>query len=209
MIWGLLEVYETTFEAKYLSSAISLNEYVLRHFWNDKYGGFYFTADDAENFLVRNREIYDGAYPSGTSVETMNLLRLARMTGRNDLEEKAWQTVNSISSIVTRSPKNHIQLMVALDFALGPSYEVVIVGSPKAENTEIMLKTLREFYVPRKVVLFRTSEIELPEIVHLAEFTKNLTSKERAATAYVCQNYKCNLPTTSISKMLELLNTNA
>ncbi len=96
--------------------------------------------------------------------------------------------------------------MTALDFAVGPSYEVVIAGSSQADDTKNMLKALRKEFIPNKVMLFRPAGVELPEIARLAEFTKHLSSKEGRATAYVCQNYSCQLPTTDIRKMLELLN---
>jgi len=94
---------------------------------------------------------------------------------------------------------------MAVDFAIGPSYEVVIVGNPQAEDTRAMLKTLRAQFIPNKVVLLRPGDQEMPEITRLAEFTKNQMSLNGKATAYVCLNYQCQLPTIDIPKMLELL----
>jgi len=96
--------------------------------------------------------------------------------------------------------------MAALDFAVGPSYEVVIAGNMQAGDTKNMLQALRRAFIPNKVIHFRPTEEEPPEIARLAEFTKYLSSLEGRATAYVCQNYNCKLPTTDIEKMLELLN---
>jgi len=100
-IWGLLELYETTFDVKYLHLAISLNEDMIQLFWDGKQGGFYFTTHTAEDILVRTKEIYDGAYPSGNSVAALNLLRLSRITGNPKLEAKAAQLLQTFSNSVS------------------------------------------------------------------------------------------------------------
>jgi len=204
-IWGLLELYETTFDVKYLHLAISLNEDMIRLFWDEQQGGFYFTADTAENILVRTKEIYDGAYPSGNSVAALNLLRLSRITGNPEFEAKTAQLLQTFSNSVSQAPAAYTFLMIALDFAIGPSYEVVVVGDPTKDDTNNMLNTLKRRFIPNKVVLFRPSHVEHPEIVRFAEFTKELSSKGGKSTVYVCRNYECSLPTTSIDEMLRLL----
>ena len=206
LIWGLLEQYETTYEVHYLQNAIDLNSDLIEHFWDEGNGGFYFTADDGEKLLIRQKEFYDGAVPSGNSVAMLNLLRLGRLTSNPGLEEKAAKIGNVFSTSVKRSPAAHTNLMVAVDFLVGPSYEVVIAGNPQAKDTREMLKTLHRQFIPNKVVIFRTLEQESPDIDHFAEFTKYYKSIDGKATAYVCINYKCKLPTTDKSKMLELLN---
>jgi uncharacterized protein YyaL (SSP411 family) len=204
-IWGLLELYETTFDVTYLHLAISLNEDMIRLFWDDKEGGFYFTADTDENILVRTKEIYDGAYPSGNSVAAVNLLRLARITGNAELEAKAALLLQTFSHSVSQAPVAYTFLMIALDFAIGPFYEVVVVGDPTKEDTNNMLNLLKRIFIPNKVLLFRPSHVEYPKIARYAEFTRNLSSKGGKATVYVCRNYECSLPTTSIEEMLQLL----
>jgi len=178
---------------------------LITHFWDDKNGGFYFTADDGENLLLRNKEIYDGAIPSGNSVAMLNLLRLDRITANSDFEEKAEKIGSAFSKTVKQFPAAHTELMVALDFGVGPSYEVVIVGDSQADDTKAMIKAIRRQFVPNKVVLLRQTEKEEPDIIRIAEFTKSQLSLNGKATAYVCLNYVCKLPTTDISKMLELL----
>jgi uncharacterized protein YyaL (SSP411 family) len=205
LIWGMIELYETTFEVRYLQTALSLNDDLLKHFWDDKAGGFYFTADDAEKLLVRQKDIYDGAIPSGNSVAALNLLRLGRITANTNFEEKAVKIGRAFSTPVNQSPSAYTQLMVAVDFAVGPSYEVVIAGNSGAEDTKAMVRTLRTHFVPNKIVLLRPSEKESPDIIRLAEYTKYQPSIDGKATAYVCLNYHCKLPTTDRGKMLELL----
>lgn len=205
LIWGLIELYEVTFKVRYLQTALELNQELIRHFWDEQEGGFYFTADDAEQLLVRQKEIYDGACPAGNSVAMENLLRLGRMTANPDLEAKAVRLSKAFSRTVKEMPMAHTQLMAALDFALGPSYEVVIVGKEGAEDTQAMLRAIWRLFLPNKVVLFRPAEPAMPEIGRLAGFTKDLKSLDGKATAYVCRNYQCELPTTEVTQMLELL----
>ena len=208
LIYGMLELYETSFDSRYLEGAIALNGDLIDHFWDDDEGGFYFTADDSESLLIRQKEIYDGAIPSGNSVAMLNLLRLARITGNHDFEEKAARIGRAFATNVRQSPFAYTQLMVALDFAIGPCYEVIIVGDPQSDDTREMLDAIRRRFIPNKVVMLRQIEQESPEIEHIAPFTKNLTSIDGKATAYVCLNYKCKRPTTDTRAMLELLNSN-
>jgi uncharacterized protein YyaL (SSP411 family) len=205
LIWGLLELHEATFDIDHLRLALELNADLIEHHWDDRVGGFYSTADDGEELLVRLKEIHDGALPSPNSVAMWNMFRLARMTGDADLEVKAGMLGRAFSEDVAQRPAAYAQLMVAVDFAVGPSFEVVIAGRLHAKDTEAMLSALRDRYLPRKVVLFRPEGRVRPDIVHLAEFTRHQRSIDGRATAYVCLNYNCQLPTTDLSTMLELL----
>ena len=206
LVWGLIELYEAIFDARYLEVAVELTGDMVRHFWDEDGGGLYLTPDDGESLFVRKKEIYDGAIPSGNSVAMLNLLRLARITATSDLEEKAARIGSAFSASIKQLPSAHTQLMVALDFGIGPCYEVVIAGNTQAEDTKAMVRALRTRFLPNKVVLLNPGERESREIAKLAEFTKNQSSIDGRATAYVCMNYNCKLPTTDIDKMLELLN---
>ena len=206
LIWGLIELYEATFGASHLKVALELNNDMLKHFWDDDSGGFYLTADDNESLLVRKKEISDAAIPSGNSVAMLNLLRLGRMTANSDLEEQAAKIGRAFSKSVKQSPLAHAQLMSALEFAVGPSYEVVIAGKPEAEDTRDMVQALGINFIPNKVVLFNPDGKASPELAQIAEFTKYQTSLNGEATAYVCFNHNCRSPTTDKTRMLELLN---
>jgi uncharacterized protein len=153
MIWGLLELYETTFDASYLSDALALNQTLIDHFWDNKNGSFYFTADDGEDILVRHRELYDGAVPSGNSVSALNNLRLARLTGNAELEQIAQKTAGAYEVDLQRVPSAYTFMLSALDFALGPTAEVVIAGDLQDAKTRQLLEKLFSSFIPRKVVL--------------------------------------------------------
>ncbi|MBE9544026.1 MAG: thioredoxin domain-containing protein [Proteobacteria bacterium] len=209
MVWGLLELYQATYEANYLKHAIDLNQKMLTHFWDQQNGGLYMTADDAEKLLVRSKEIYDGAIPSGNSVAVYNLLRLAHMTGNTGYTQKAEAIIKAFSVQVKQYPSGHSQLMVALEYALNPNYEVVIVGEPQKPDTRLMLAALRRPFIPEKIVLFRTADkSHARTIIDIAPFTRSMATRNGQATAYVCQDFACQLPTTSVDQMLKNLRQN-
>jgi uncharacterized protein YyaL (SSP411 family) len=206
MVWGLIELYQATYELNYLKDAIALNDLMLTHFWDKQNGGLYMTADDSEKLLIRSKGIYDGAIPSGNSAATMNLLRLAAMTANKEYESRAESILTAHSTQVKQYPAGHTQLMSALEFALNPSYEVVIVGDPQKQDTMSMLAALREPFIPQKVVLLRTEDPnDAADIADIAPFTRSMVTRNGLATAYVCQNFACRLPTTSVEQMLKNL----
>jgi hypothetical protein len=209
LIWGLLELYETIFDVHYLQTALDLNNEMIKHFWDEQDGGFYFTADDAEELIARQKEIYDGAIPSGNSVAVLNLFRLARITANSDLEDKANKIMLAFSKDVKSVPSGYTQMMVGLGFGIGPSYEIVIVGNPQAKDTKEMLNALRKYFIPNKVVLLRPSDQEEPDIIRLAKFTEYQSSFDGKATAYVCLDYACKMPVTDAEEMLKLLNVSS
>ena len=205
LIHGLLELYGTTFEVGYLQRALELNKYLLAHFWDEESGGFYFTADDGEELLVRQKQAYDGALPSGNSVAMLNLLRLGRITADPDFEEKAARIGRAFFEKVRQSPAAYTQLMVAVDFAMGPSYEVVVAGDSRNSDTREMLQAIHRRFIPSKVVVFLPTEVGAQEVKSVAPFTSEQSSIDGKATAYVCVNHYCKLPTTDIDTMLSLL----
>ena len=204
LIWGLIELYETTFEASYLEAALELNEFMVKHFWDEEAGGLYFSPDDGEALIVRKKEYYDGAVPSGNAVAMWNMLRLGRITANPRLEERGIDIGRVFSKAVKQFPSAYTQFMVALDFATGPCYEVVIVGQSEAKDTKEMLNALARFFTPHVVALFRPA-VNSAEIDGLAGYLTSYQSLNNKATAYVCTNFTCKAPTTDVEKMLELI----
>jgi len=206
LIWGLTELYGATLEPGYLSWAAGLIEDVIRYFWDENDGAFFFTSSGAHQDLpFRRKEVYDGALPSGNSVMMSNLLRLGRMLGRTDLEAKADKISEAFSGKVRQYPAGYIQLLCGLDLALGPSREVVIVGRRESAATQAMLNVLRKGFFPHAVVLFRPAGERDPELVKLAPFTTAMKSLGNKATAYVCSNFRCAQPTTDPDELRSLL----
>jgi uncharacterized protein YyaL (SSP411 family) len=204
MVWALIELYEATFKIEYLRTALELNDLLVQLFWDDANGGLFFTPEDGEALIVRMKEVSDGAIPSGNSVAMLNLIRLGRLTANTSLEERARAIGRAFHKTISASPSAFTQMMTALDFGVGPSYEVVIVGAPDSQDTKAMRRALNDVYVPSKVVLFKP-ENDNDQVGRLAEFTRTHVALEGKATAYVCRNYACDLPTTDIDQMLNSL----
>jgi len=210
MVWGLLELYEATFDTGYLKEAIRLNDLMLMHFWDQQHGGLYLMADDSEQLLVRNKEHYDGAIPAGNSVAALNLLRLGHITGNNTYSARSEAIAKAFSVPVARGPAGHAQHMIALEFAFKPSYEVVIAGGRARQDTRAMLAALRKPFIPGKIVIFRPDDPQdADRIVNIAPYSRHMLPRNGKATAYVCQDFVCQLPTTSIEQMLENLHPQA
>jgi len=201
--WGLLELYEATFDIDYLKEAIDLHEVMSKHFWDTKNGGFFFTDDINQDLISRTKELYDGAIPSGNSVAAMNLLRLGHITGNVRFLEMAEEMEQGFSSQLMQGPVSYTQYLLAFDFATGPTYEIVI-SSKSNEKAEAMLTAINKSFIPNKVILVR-SQKNSAALAKIAEYTKDQTSQNNKATAYVCTNFSCKLPTTDIKKMMELI----
>ncbi len=162
---------------------------------------FYFTAGDNESLIVRTKSLYDGALPSGNSVSALNLVKLSKITTLSLYEEKAEELLRAFAAQVTRSPSSFGFLMQAISFSQGPSFEVVIVGKPGASDTNAMVSALYKPYNPEKVVVFRP--VKGGDIVGLAPYTEEQEAIKGKATAYVCKNYACKLPTNDPEVMLK------
>ncbi len=208
LIWGLLELYETTFDTSYLLKALKLNEEQLQYFGDEKIGGFYFTPQDGEELLIRKKEIYDGAIPSGNSVAMLNLLRLEQITGNAEFRERAARIGRVFANEVKQMPTAFTQLMVALEFAIGPSCQITIAGNPHTQDTQAMIKAIRNQFLPNKIVILNPTDQGSTEISQIADYVKNQPSIDGKATAYVCFKGFCKKPVTDIPTMLNLLTLN-
>lgn len=192
-IWGLIELYQATFRTKYLKHALELSEHLEEHFLDKENGGFFHTADYSESLLFRNKEVYDGATPSGNSVSALNLLQLGRITANPELESMAYSIFDTFSEQVLKVPLGYTQLLCALDLAIGPSREIVVVGESGNEDTGDILSCIDRDFLPNKVVVFKPSEGS-HGIEEIAGYVVDMDMKDGKATAYICENYNCNLP---------------
>ncbi len=203
LIWGLTELYEATFDTRHLEEALRLQDVMFEHFWDKDSGGFFFSSDDSEKLLIRHKEFRDGAIPAGNSIALLNLVRLSRMTGRIDYEEKASTVARAISSYEEGTPSHNTMFLTALDFLIGPTYEIVVVGGPHSQKAKNMLQAIRTGFVPNKVLLLKKENQK--NLENLAEFTKDMEMIDNKTTAYICRDFACSKPTTEIQEVLEML----
>ncbi|WP_425438347.1 thioredoxin domain-containing protein [Methanolobus chelungpuianus] len=204
MIWGLTELYQATFNTEYLKNALYLNDQLLARFRDNVHGGFFHTAEDSEKLILRSKEIYDGAIPSGNSVCALNLLQLGRITGNINLENKAYEIMQLFSGQVSRMPIGYTQLLCALDFSVGPSREIVVVGNPESIETEGIISDINKEFIPNKVVILKPAGTE-EEISSIAEYVSDMSMKDGRTTVHICQNYNCNLPSSDREEILRQL----
>ncbi|MDF7806084.1 thioredoxin domain-containing protein [Pontiellaceae bacterium B12219] len=200
LIYGLLELYESTLDFHCLEKAMAYNKILSKHFRDERNGGYFMTADDAEELIVRPKELYDGAIPSGNSVQFLNLLKLARLTGQPELETQAVDTGKTFSEKINRAPSNFSQALIALQFAQGETVEIVVVGDRKDAKTQGMLDYIHSVYLPGKVVLFKDAE-NAEALAEIAPFTKDQNQADGKTTVYICRNFACEKPIQSLEEL--------
>lgn len=202
LAWGLVELYQASFDATYLKAALELVETMDSLFWDEAAGGYFFSPADVP-LLVRQKDVFDAAIPSGNSVAMLALLKLWRLTGRPELAQRA-TAVNRYAAGQARDyPAGFTLLLSGVDMAIGPTAEVVVVGRRDAPETRAMLAKLNASYLPNVVVHLREpGDDRLPR---LAPFTKPLVPVNGRAVAYVCRDFACSLPVAEVDGMMELL----
>ncbi|NEW06415.1 thioredoxin domain-containing protein [Paenibacillus sp. SYP-B3998] len=208
LVWGLIELYEATFELRYLREAVQLNEEMLRLFWDDEKGGLFFYGSDAEQLLTRPKEIYDGAMPSGNAAAALNLLRLSRLTYDAKLSQVADEQLQAFAGAVVNYPPGHALMLAALDFAFGQPSEIVIAGDPGKVETQQLLRTVHRQYLPNALLILHPSGVAGEEVRKLIPLASDKLPLGGQATAYVCQNFACHSPTTDLEELEDLLNAN-
>jgi uncharacterized protein YyaL (SSP411 family) len=188
---ALVSLYEATFEVQHLQAAIGLMETVLKHF-ADPQGGFYYTADDHEQLIVRNKDFTDNAVPSGNAMAATVLVRLGLLTGRQAYLDAAQKTMAASVRLIERYPSATAQTLLALDLLLGPSYELVLAGDLLATSTQNILADLQRRFLPNKVLAMAHAGQQPPAA--LAALLEGKTMLQGNPTLYVCEGFTCQAP---------------
>ncbi len=202
--WGLIELYQATFEESYLKHAVTLNATMLARFKDDTNGGLYFTSDSSEGLITRAKDAYDGAIPSGNGAAAWNLVRLARLTGDMRMEEEARKILFAFAGQIEVAPTGSTVLLTALDFMQGPSKEIILAAKSKVDLADFV-STLRSRFLPRAVVVIHPDGDSGKAIRTLCPYVTNNVSLDGKPTAYVCENFACKLPVTSVRELEEIL----
>ena len=204
LCWGLFELYEATYEERYLQTAIALHRVMRARFSDPDEAGYFFTAEGGEALLLRRKEFYDGALPSGNSVAMLNGLRLGRLTGDEEWEREA-ECVGAASSDIATQPAAHTFMMTAVDFAVGPTQEVVIAGNKEWDTTRTMVERLGRAYAPNTVSVLRAPATGDAPISEIVPFVAHNEASGDEAVAYVCERHTCQAPTTDPDEALRLV----
>jgi hypothetical protein len=205
LCFGLIELYEASFEVKYLKKAMDLTRTMLKAFWDDQDHGLFFSGSESDPAIAREKKAYDSAVPSGNSVALLNLLRLSQITNDSSFQEYAHKLISAFSDQVAKYPAGYAWFLAGVDFSLGPNYQVVIAGDSDADETRKMIKALSRIFIPGMVKIFIPTETKSPAILDLAEYLKPMAQAASKPMAFVCKNFVCRQPVTDADQMIKLL----
>ncbi len=200
LCWGLLELYQATFDIDYLDKAYRLNKNMYELFWDEKNGGLFLYGNDSEQLIVRPKEIYDSAMPSGNSVALLNTLKLSRLTGNIDLNEKIEKMIKSFAKTIKANPNSYTYFLLAVLFNEIPTREIVLTG--KGSMTKEMLGEINERFMPFSTVIYNQGDEKLKEMIpYITEYKGEGTK----SMAYICENFTCNEPIIDIDNLIKIL----
>ncbi|MBT5720820.1 MAG: thioredoxin domain-containing protein, partial [Candidatus Marinimicrobia bacterium] len=204
MVFGLLNLYEATFDPSYLASALELTEIMIEDF-SDKNGGFFIGSKDAEKLMVRAKDSYDGAIPSGNSVAALNLFRLGKITGNTKWTDLGYSTLKAFTDKAKQSPTGFAHMLTAFMFDFKNPKEVVLVGDSNDPETQKIISAIRKNYSPNKVILFK--DVSNPDaLLQVAPWTKDHVMINGSPTFYICENFACKQPTISLDLAMKYIN---
>ena len=189
---GLLALFETTGELRWLKEAVGLTKTMISEFWDEEDGGFFFTGKSHEQLIVRTKDYFDNATPSGNSVAAEVLLRLAVLTDYEDYRRRAVTVLRLIADPARRFPTGFGRALCAIDFYLARVKEIAVIGEPGSSQLQQLITPVWQQYLPNKVVvLSRPGSSEAEQLIPLLRDRHLIEGKP---TAYVCENYTCQLP---------------
>ncbi len=202
---GLLDLYEASFDIQWLSWAVQLQEKQDELFWNPTAGGYFATMGKDPSILLRMRDDDDGAEPSSNSISSLNLLRLAEITDRDLWRKKASSTFSAFGQQLQQYPQSMPQLVAALEFSLSKPKQIIIAGKPNSSDTRALLRLVHERFIPNKVLLLADGAKGQQQLAQWLPFVQFVRPKDGRATAYICENYVCKLPTADPKVVARLL----
>jgi uncharacterized protein YyaL (SSP411 family) len=197
---ALVAVYEATWDARWVREARALADAMLEKFWDEGEGAFYDTAADAESLVVRPRDVFDNATPSGNSAAVFALLRLGELTGEVRYTRTAVRVLEGMGELLGRLPQGFGHLLCALDFHLATPTEVAFVGTPGEGETEALVRTVSRAYLPNAVLALRRPH-DGDDDAGLIPLLRHRAAVGGKATAYVCEHLACKQPVTSPAEL--------
>jgi uncharacterized protein YyaL (SSP411 family) len=203
VIEGMLALYEATFELRFFNHARELADMMIAQFWDEADGGFYFTSTDHEELLTRTKDYFDNATPSGNSVAALALQKLFHLTQEQEYQRTALAVLRTVRQAVAKYPSGFGYALCALDFYLSEPKEIAIVGETDSHEVRLFIEEIYSRYLPNKVIAARA-----PQDEQSAEAIKLLAGRpmvEGKSTAYVCRDYTCLAPATTIEELVARL----
>jgi len=202
---ALLDLYETQFDRRHLEEAVRLAEKQSELFEDSAGGGFFHSPADDSSLVLRLKEDYDGAEPSGNSVAILNLLRLAQITGRAGFRASAERALAAFASRVSRVPVALPAMLTACEFYLGEPRQIIVAGPREAAGTRELLRAFHARFVANRIVLLVDSDETRRALAAGIPAIEGMQPAGGRPAAYVCRNYTCQLPVTEAGQLTELL----
>ena len=203
LVHGLIELYQATFNHRWLAEALRLNEEMMKRYGDPEGEGFFFTQQGDDSLLTRTKDFYDSAHPSGNAMATLNLLRLYEFTGNEALKASALKLLGQISGALAQAPAAFAQSLIALDFTLSSPMEIAVVGDRKDRATASLLRAVRKTFAPAKVVAW-SQKGEEGNAARIP-FLEGKIPIGGKPTVYICQNYTCKKPLSDPKEIVEVL----
>lgn len=203
LIWGLIELYETTYNPEYLKNALELNESFLEMFWDDENGGFFLYGKDSEKLIIRPKEIYDGPTPCGNSAAVLNLIRLSYLTTGYEFEDKVKQFFKNFADEIESLPISCSFSLAGLLFSKYPVRQIIISAGQNINEAKKVLDIINKKYNPFTIsLLYSHLNKDLKQMYPSIE---NYIAIEGKLTVYLCENFICKEPITDINLLEEIL----
>lgn len=194
LLWGYIELYQSTFKLEYLEKAKKLANQMIQLFWDQKESGFFFSGADNEQLLIRQKESYDGALPSGNSVAALQLLRLAKLTGEYTFEEKVQQIFDTFAGDIAEYPNGHTMMLQAILLSRQTLKEIVIIYDKDNHKLKKIIHSIQQNYHPHLHLLVGE---KFNEVVPFASEYQKING---LPTVYVCENFRCHQPTNDLDQ---------
>ena len=205
LVQGLLDLYEASFDVDRIEWAMKLQQRQDGLFRDAKQGGYFVTSGTDANVLLRMKEADDTAEPSPNSITALNLLRIGYMLDQNQARQRAEDTLKAFAKQLESAPSSLPQMLVALSWSRSKSKQVVIAGKTDDTATQAMLREVHRHFVPREVLMLADGGVGQRFFADRVEFMKSVNKIDNRPTAYVCENFVCQLPTTDVKKLANLL----
>ncbi len=204
LIDGLTRLYEVTGSPRWIEAAVDLARVMIDEFHDAEKGGFFYVGRSHEALIVRQKDAYDNATPSGNAMAATALVRLAALTGRADFEALARSTLQAAHLVLERAPAAAGQSLIALDFLLAPAREFAVIPGGDPAETRAALEMIHAGFDPHKVVAPAPAEVT-PELSGLVPLLADRPSKEGKVTIYLCENFACRSPIVGLEPLRSAL----
>ncbi len=207
VIWGLLELYNSTLNYQYLLDAVKLNNIFIKYYWDETNNGFYFSPSNGEKLILRSKQLFDNAIPSSNSVALQNLIRLSKLTALPLYEDYIQKLLNIYGAEIEKYPRSFSMVLSVFNTYIQENAEIIIFENDDKINADKYLEIIRNKELNNYTLLYVTQS-NYTELLNIAPFLENYNNKAQNCVVYICKNHQCNLPVSNIEdliKQIELL----